>query len=607
MSWPTLLLTFAGVLGAMPQASADFTIAAPGRYVIVRAPDAQPAERRAVTELGDYLHQMTGATFDVIDHDPGKRAAIVVGNCALSRAALGETLLKELGEEELLIRTQGAHLFLVGGSPRGTLYAVYHFLDNLLGVRWWTPGYTFVPKKRSLTLSPLDIRVKPVFEYRNPYLATAWNRDWAAHNRCNGLVGDSGGDGPKDIPDASQGGGGLLYAGEKHHTFDAFVPASLLSEHPDWFSEVNGKRVAGQYEGQLCLSNPEVLEYMIQAVDKVLQQNPQALNVSITQNDNVNYCRCEKCRRIDEEEGSPSGAMIRFVNAVAQRLESKYPKVMFDTFAYQYTRKAPKLARPRKNVIVRLCSIECDFGRPLDAPTNKAFAEDARAWSAIADKLYVWDYITNWTNFFKPHPNLRVLGPNLRFFAGHKVRGVFEQGTESSPTGEFEDLRAWLLSRLLWNPYQDAQKLIAEFCDGCYGPGSRYVQEYIKLIHDAQEHSDYYLGTFAKDPAPFLNARIMSQADGLFKQALKAVAGQPQYEANIRRANLPVQSQWLMHYDEWSKEAAAQGLPAPDPAAKILKEFRQLAEALDIWLFANRSPISKFIEEMEKKYGPVAK
>ena len=596
MSWTLLFIAPMGAGAALSQEDADFSLAASGqeKCTIVRDPEAPPAEKRAADELADYLQRITGAPFVVTTEDPGESPALVVGNCPASRAALGAHLLDQLGTEELLLRTQGPHLFLVGGSPRGTLYAVYHFLDNILGVRWWTPRFTSIPRQENLKVERLDLRLQPCFEYRDPYLATAWDVDWAAHNRCNGRPTDE-----------AHGGGFLFYAGRSGHTFDTFVPARLLEEHPDWFSEVNGQRVAGQYQGQLCLSNPEVLEYLIQAVDQTLQENPGATHVSLTQNDNVNYCQCEKCRQIDAEEGSPSGAMLRFVNAVAARLEPQYPEVMFDTFAYQYTRQAPRLARPRNNLIIRLCSIECDFGRPLSAATNQAFAEDATAWAAIAPKIYVWDYITNFTNYFKPHPNLRVLGPNLRFFAEHQVRGVFEQGTEASPTGEFEDLRAWLLSRLLWDPYQDDQKLIAEFCDGCYGPGSPFIQDYIQLIHDAQDRSDYYLGCFAQDPAPFLNAEIMARSNQLFQQALQAVAGQPDYQANVRRAYLPVQSQWLMHYDEWSQEAAAQGLPAPAPAGQILQEFRQLARELDLRLFVYNSPTSKFIEEMEKKYGGV--
>ncbi|MCC6444848.1 MAG: DUF4838 domain-containing protein [Armatimonadetes bacterium] len=599
MNGSILWLTALGVTAVAASEAAPFPVAASGqaKCVIVRAADAPPAEKRAADELADYLGRITGASFEVATADPGKKPAIVVGKAGMTRAAVPE----KLEVEEFIIRTRGPRLFLAGGSPRGTLYAAYHFLDNILGVRWWTPTFTHVPRKANLSVGPLEVRERPVFEYRDPYLATAWNAEWAAHNRCNGPVGDQ--TGPKGAAGEEYGGSFLHYAGPMCHTFDTFVPASLLEKHPDWFSEVNGKRVAGQYGGQLCLSNPEVLDYMVQAVDALLQKNPGAANVSLTQNDNVNYCRCEKCRKVDEEEGSPSGLMVRFVNAVVERLEKKYPKVMFDTFAYQYTRKAPRLARPKSNVIIRLCSIECDFGRPLTAPTNKAFAEDAAAWAAIAHKMYVWDYITNFTNYFKPHPNLHVLGPNLRFFAANKVRGVFEQGTEATPTGEFEDLRAWVLSRLLWNPDRDDRKLIAEFCDGCYGPARASIQEYIRLMHDAQASSDYYLGCFAQDPAPFLNAESMSRADALFQSALKSVAGQPHYEANVRRAYLPVQSQWLLHYDEWVKEAAAKGLLAPASAPRILREFRQIVESLKITLFVYNSPTSKFIEEMEKKYG----
>ena len=82
--------------------------------------------------------------------------------------------------------------------------------------------------------------------------------------------------------------------------------------------------------------------------------------MSLTQHDNQKYCECENCKALDEANGSHAGTMITFVNTVAERVKAAgdYDNVVFDTFAYQYTRKAPTAVVPREDVIVRLCSIE---------------------------------------------------------------------------------------------------------------------------------------------------------------------------------------------------------------------------------------------------------
>ena len=67
-----------------------------------------------------------------------------------------------------------------------------------------------------------------------------------------------------------------------------------------------------------------------------------------------------------------------------------------------------------------------------------------------------------------PHPNLRVLGPNVKFFVDHSVKGLFEQGAYTSKGAEMAELRAWVLARLLWNPALDGQELIDEFIAGYY-------------------------------------------------------------------------------------------------------------------------------------------
>src|SRR5439155_438422 len=184
--------------------------------------------------------------------------------------------------------------------------------------------------------------------------------------------------------------------------------------------------------------------------------------ISVSQNDTINYCQCEQCKALDDAEGSPAASLLKFVNAVAEAIEPDHPNVRIDTLAYQYTRKPPKTIRPRRNVIVRLCSIECCFAHPLEtcpAQENRRFRDDIVAWGPVAPLLYVWDYTTDFGHYQQPFPNFDVLQSNVRFFVKHGVKSLFEQGNYSGGGGgEMEPLRTYVLAKLLWNPDTDLAK-----------------------------------------------------------------------------------------------------------------------------------------------------
>ena len=182
--------------------------------------------------------------------------------------------------------------------------------------------------------------------------------------------------------------------------------------------------------------------------------------------------------------------------------------------AYQYTRKPPALVKPRPNVIIRLCSIECSFSKPLTDERNQKFRDDIIGWSKICDRLYIWDYTTNFRHYVLPHPNLRVLGPNVKFFVEHGVKGIFEQGAYQSYASEMAELKGWVLAKLLWNPALDGQELINEFIDGYYGPAGKHIRAYLELIHDEVDRTQDRLGCFSPETAGFLVVRYDVQGPG---------------------------------------------------------------------------------------------
>ena len=270
-----------------------------------------------------------------------------------------------------------------------------------------------------------------------------------SRNRCNA---ESGALGPAE-------GGKVTYARFVHTMQELVPPEEYFDSHPEYFAlriDENGNGVRQNGYAQPCLTNPEVLAIAKKNVRKILASRPDADIISVSQNDNFTFCQCDKCRAVDEEEGSHAGTLLRFVNAIAEDIEKDYPHVAVDTLAYQYTRKPPKLTKPRKNVIVRLCSIECCFSHTLDDPScpeNRKFAEDIVEWNKICDRIYVWDYVTDFCFYVQTFPNFGVLRQNMRFFAEHGVKGMYPEGNYNSPqSGEFGELRCYLLAKLMIDP-----------------------------------------------------------------------------------------------------------------------------------------------------------
>ena len=539
------------------------------RHVIVVDPAAAPPELTAARELAATLRQITGAEFLVQTNSKAPTRAILVGAGEAARKAFVEVAFDGLGDEELVIQTRGNRLLLAGGRPRGTLYAVSRFLQDQCGVRWWTPWASRIPKQPSLRLGHLDLREKPAFEYRESFWYPAFDADWSWRNGCNG-------NSSRLTPEK---GGRISYKGFVHTFYPLVPPEKHFAEHPEWFSLIKDKRTTDR--AQLCLTNPKLRDFTVERVKAWLRESPDAGIVSVSQNDWHGACECADCKALDDAEGTHAATMLAFVNYVAEKIEPEFPRVAVDTLAYQYTRKPPKTLKPRPNVIVRLCSIECNFREPLEHPSNAAFADDIRGWSKLCQRLYIWDYTTDFAHYVQPHPNWFTLDANLRFFHGNGVRGVFEQGAYQSHGSEMSELRAWVLAQLLWNPKQDGRVLIQEFLEGYYGPDAApLLRRYLDLMHDASK--GHNLTCYSGTDAPFLRFKPLAEAEKLWQRAEAAAANKPEFLERVRIGHLPVRYVWLSRWEKLRKECADAGAawPLPDSRKQVADEWMAVAKGV---------------------------
>ena len=454
-------------------------------YHIVHSILSIEAERYACIELQKYIYLSTNTLIPVFSDKCAIRSKeIIIG------AARGNLLKNELQNksiEAFLIKEIDENIYITGNSPRAVLYGVYSFLEQFIGFRCYAKDCEKYDILNTISIDKDYIYIKDFsFEYREAYFTDAFNGDFAAKNMLN-----------SNLADLSNKHGNKVKWYNFHHSFsDLINPLDYFDEHPEYFSLIDGKRVKEHTE--LCLSNPDVFKICLDKLRKWILENPECDIFSVAQDEWMGHfikmaCECENCKKIDEENNSQSGSIITFVNKLAAALQDEFPNKLIHTFAYQYSRKTPTKVIPYKNIIVRLCNIECSWAKSiLDSATlnpngrDGMFLNDLTNWSKITNHLYIWDYAVNFRNYLLPFPNLRSMTKNIELYREMNVKGVLMQGNFSyGGKGYLDELKSYLTARLLSDTTESLEEIIQDFCNNYYGrTSSKYIVDYINMWED---------------------------------------------------------------------------------------------------------------------------
>jgi len=566
-----------------------FDITRNGKPVAIVVVDetATKAEITAANEFVKYISSISGASLPISNKPATNGNNIYIGQTKTTKSIIKYDWNK-LKSDGILIKSTNNNLILAGDRPRGTLYAVYTFLEDYLGVKYFTPKLEVVPQNKSISIAN-NINysyVPPFFSRETYYNNNLDNPLFAVKMKSNGNA--------NNIPEEL---GSHIELIGWCHTFAGLIPEELYyKDHPEWFSLIDGKRAGGP-GSQLCLSNPELLNELTKRVIERLDQAKDPRLISVTQNDNTVECQCENCVKLKKEYGTPSGLIIRAVNYVASKVKEKYPNVMVETLAYQHTLPAPKNIKPADNVIVRICDIENNFGEPIieqskNAPynlkngrlfpyvnqqtVNKDFYNNVTAWSNIAKNLFIWDYTVNFSNYHIVHPNIQVLQPNIKFFRDNHVKAVFEQGDSFNETVSFNELKSYLIAKLLWNPNADVDKLTSEFLNAYYGDGAKQIGEIINLCKNIIKDKKIFVSTYMYDIS-WMSPKEMIEVFKLFDEALVNTSGNKETYDRVLNCMMCFQYGWYLASPEIQKEVADSGyLKISDPA-KYKEEYDKFA------------------------------
>jgi hypothetical protein len=510
----------------LPAAAVPLVTNGRSPYSICLDPQSSPSEQHAADELQRFLEQMSGARLPVTGQcHPAAQKLVFVGAGAALKQLAPSLDPESAGSEGFYLKTQGPHLIIAGGRLRGSLYGVYTFLDRL-GVRWFTPEVTRVPRRAAIETGPLDLRQRPAFEYRDVYFTEALDRDWAARNRTNGNFAKL---------DAATGGR-VQYYPFVHSFYELIPPDNYFKDHPEYFSLIEGKRRVDR--GQLCLTNPDVLRLSVSRVLEWIRAHPEATIFSVSQNDWQGWCECDNCRRVEQEEGGThSGPILRFVNALAEQIAPRHPDKLIDTLAYWYSEDPPAKVRPLPNVRIRLCPIGVCESHPYEkCPRSAYFIKNLKAWHQITSQLYIWHYNTNFSHYLSPFPDFDELAADIPLYQRSGVVGIFLEGAyPPGGGGESAELRSYVMARQLWDPATNVPQAINEFLDGVYGKAAPAMKDYYALLRQQGRANHLWIFNLPEFPPP-----VLASARSHLSRA-QSLAENDEVRKRVRKASLPVE------------------------------------------------------------------
>lgn len=469
------VIAFSLMVPAFAQGSDKLVLVSGGGtdYRVVISENASSCERKAADVLCDYFSRISSVSPEIVtDTTPSGEKEIVIG--VTSRDGEAEIDRSEYGDDGVRIVTVGDKLFLTGGAQSGAIYSVYTFLEDYLGCRWFTETLTVTPESDEISVpADIDYTYVPCFRLRQTYwLFSTMYSDYCSAHKLHGIMAY--------VPD-ELGGCGAKYAVNSVHTLQWIVTRDMFETHPEYFGcDEKGNRSSNR---QPCLMNDDVLDLAVKWAENFFSQYGNIC--SISQNDGQSFCQCDKCTAFKKAHGgNDSACMIDFVNRVAAKVREKYPDARLETLAYQDSLTPPENLEIADGIVIRMCPINGCVLHGLDDPKcskNKTFNEALKGWAKLTDNIYMWNYSTNFQDYYALFPNITTLQARYKYFRDNNVTAVFDNGCgEDMVPAEFHELRTYLVLKLLWDPDTDVERHISEFCRAYYGNAAEDVIEFIR-------------------------------------------------------------------------------------------------------------------------------
>lgn len=561
-------------------------------YCIVLPTDHSVSQYFAAQEFKNYIKKSTEVDLEIIIKDSDLPAkAVILGHHPEGLTLMKDVGLDELQDEGFFWKFTDGRLVIAGSKVRGTLYGVYSFLEEFLGIQFLDPEFTVIPETMELYLPRESSVHKPSFEYRMVTYLSLLDPDYTSKVKCN----------MNPFGEPEQGGSIMLSTAHLTHTFYQLVnPKKYYEDHPEYFAMVDGKRISNM--GQLCLSNPDVMRIAADNVLKWFEEDPRIMSMGVIQNDIFNYCECDNCRKIEQSHGGVHSApIIRFCNAIAEKVKEKYPndEKYIHTIAYTYSLEPPEDMYVHERVIVVPCDMypDCADHAPVGQdPLTKDYLEIVKKWIDIADTVLVWHYAVDFVHFLLPFPNFRSLYENAKIYNDIGVKGILYQSTtQLGVYGEFEEFRNWFSYKVLWNTDVDYDEIVNDFITGYYGDAAPTINAYFTELQAMANELDVKMHLYSGLEAGYLDLAFVKKYQRKILSALEKVSDDPEISSHVEKVLLSLDYAYLIFPVEFEAKLGKIMTKDQPYRKEVFRRFEAMVRKLAIAVVSESVPVSAFL------------
>jgi hypothetical protein len=453
--------------------------------VILPAEPSQ-VEQFAATELQRCLHASLGWNVNVsngnVTRENGSIFFIGSLDSGITKArgcpAIDQVKVSALRDDGVYLKGDGKNVVLLGIGRRGSLNAVYTYLEKYVGCRWPEPGREFIPKLSVLKLD-VDHAHDPAFVYRGvalhgPCTPAFYHQiiDWLGKNRLNTLqfsceVYDQ--QRPELLNDVLDRG--LLPKIGAHSRQYFYSSEEYFQLHPEQFALVKGKRIGST---QICYSNHDSVPEYAKNVVQYLKARPEIAIVGLWPSDGFGFCECDQCT-----SGSTTDILLDYVNSVSQAVHDHNPEVKVEFLSYIHYTVPPQNVKPLQYVVPTYCEYQSrNQFHPItdERSSNFKCREQLEQWVRVSNQATVYSYYADDViKKFLYNPVPDVVLADLQYYrrigvAGNSVLMMNPQNWWANAP------HMYAYARASWDLTDTLPRINDDYFTSVYGPAATAMQ-----------------------------------------------------------------------------------------------------------------------------------
>ncbi|MEQ4205805.1 DUF4838 domain-containing protein [Actinopolymorpha sp. B17G11] len=504
-----------GISAASPREGLSLVHGGRSTYAVLVASDEPAMVRRAARELAEYARRVTGGAFPLVDEDtahPGFPDLLVVGAGNSYASRFGPVDTSQLGDDGFAVRTAGKDILITGPGQLGTLHGAYWFVESQLGVRWFAETSETVPETDAveMDLDDLNRDYVPRFRFRQLHYGETFSGEHRHHLRLNG----------------------------RRDMYEVKMPADLNvwsgywpEDRPTFFRDLVTDRSL-IYNENLLFMSPAAREQATATITRLINERiarGEDASLGIIQWDSATWQADPDSQAFNDAHGGAQGAaMFDFVNDLARRIRRVIPNARLETEAYWWSIKPPAGMTIEDNVVITMCPIIANRGKPIMDAANQQWGDYLQGWSKICKNIVLWDYQTMFSSYLMPFPQWFDGFETIRQVARiPQVQGLFIQGVWNTRGGDMSAMRTWVHSRLAWDPTLDVRATVRKFLKGYYGAAAPHIEAYLQTLWESKE-ANGALTEASNFMSPIYRLDVVRAADGHLAAAEAAVRKDPE-------------------------------------------------------------------------------